>query len=305
MKTKKQILEDSQLLNEDWIENVLMVAGFVPVIGEVADIILILRYCYKKEYLYAGLMLIALIPTVGDFIAKPLIRLLKGAGGVGKIALKNTDEMVKFANSNPEFKKQYLKLGKELDNPMVKKTIDGVSGVSTRLGSELQKSVAQHKTVLGKLLNRPVGIVKSVGKEVSAGGKFSTGFKKFFQDEKLAQYVAKKGMEPQTWLSKWYNVVYKGRLSRRNFIKNFILSNKVLDMLGLPSFEAFEDKMENDPDFRTQMANNPNFSNMVNQTTTPQDIESIEGVGESESKRGGLGDKMSLAFIKMLARGIA
>jgi hypothetical protein len=299
MKTKKQILEESQLLNEDWIENVLMVAGFVPVIGE------ILRYCYKKEYLYAGLMLIALIPTVGDFIAKPLIRLLKGAGGVGKIALKNTDEMVKFANSNPEFKKQYLKLGKELDNPMVKKTIDGVSGVSTRLGSELQKSVAQHKTVLGKLLNRPVGIVKSVGKEVSAGGKFSTGFKKFFQDEKLAQYVAKKGMEPQTWLSKWYNVVYKGRLSRRNFIKNFILSNKVLDMLGLPSFEAFEDKMENDPDFRTQMANNPNFSNMVNQTTTPQDIESIEGVGESESKRGGLGDKMSLAFIKMLARGIA
>jgi len=305
MKTKKQILEESQLLNEDWIENVLMVAGFVPVIGEVADVILILRYCYKKEYLYAGLMLIALIPTVGDFIAKPLIRLLKGAGGAGKIALKNTDEMVKFANSNPEFKKQYLKLGKELDNPMVKKTIDGVSGVSTRLGSELQKSVTQHKTVLGKLLNRPVGIVKSVGKEVSAGGKFSTGFKKFFRDEKLAQYVAKKGMEPQTWLSKWYNVVYKGRLSRRNFVKNFILSNKVLDMLGLPSFEAFEDKMENDADFRTQMANNPNFSNMVNQTTTPQDIESIEGSEESESKRSGIGDKMSLSFIKMLARGIA
>jgi hypothetical protein len=305
MKTKKQILEENQLLNEDWIENVLMVAGFVPVIGEVADVILILRYCYKKEYLYAGLMLIALIPTVGDFIAKPLIRLLKGAGGVGKIALKNTDEMVKFANSNPEFKKQYLKLGKELDNPMVKKTIDGVSGVSTRLGSELQKSVTQHKTVLGKLLNRPVGIVKSVGKEVSAGGKFSTGFKKFFRDEKLAQYVAKKGMEPQTWLSKWYNVVYKGRLSRRNFVKNFILSNKVLDMLGLPSFEAFEDKMENDADFRTQMANNPNFSNMVNQTTTPQDIESIEGSEESESKRSGIGDKMSLSFIKMLARGIA
>jgi hypothetical protein len=305
MKTKKQILEENQLLNEDWIENVLMVAGFVPVIGEVADIILILRYCYKKEYLYAGLMLIALIPTVGDFIAKPLIRLLKGAGGVGKLALKNTDEMIKFANSNPAFKKQYLKLGQELDNPMVRKTIDGVSGISTRLGTELQKSVAQHKTVIGKLLSRPVGIVKSVGKEVSAGGKFSTGFKNFFRNEKLAEYVAKKGMEPQTWLSKWYNVVYKGRQARRNFIKNFIMSNKILDMIGLPSFEAFEDKMENDPDFRTQMANNPNFSNMVNQTTTPQDIESIEGGGESESTRSGIGDKMSLSFIKMLAKGIA
>lgn len=304
MKTKKEILEQRQLLKEDWIENLLMVGGFVPVIGEVFDIILILRYCYKKEYLYAGLMLIALIPTVGDFIAKPIIRLLKGAGGVGKLALKNTDEMVKFANSNPAFKKQYLKLGEELDNPLVKKTIDGVSGVSTKLGNELQKSITHHKTVIGKLLSRPVGIVKSVGKEVSAGGKFSGGFKKFFQDEKLAQYVAKKGMKPQTWISNWYNVVYKGRLSRRNFIKNFIITNNILDSVGLPSFESFEDKMENDADFRTKMANNPAFSNMVNQTTNSEDLASIEGGGVSQSKRSGVGDAMSLAFIKMLAKGI-
>jgi hypothetical protein len=65
------------LINEDFIENALMVVGFVPVIGEIADIILIIRYLLQGKYLYAGLMLIALIPTVGDIIAKPFIYLLK------------------------------------------------------------------------------------------------------------------------------------------------------------------------------------------------------------------------------------
>ena len=306
MKTKKEILEESLLLKEDWIENALMIAGFVPIIGEVADVILILRYCYKKEYLYAGLMLIALIPTVGDFIAKPMIRLLKGSGGVGKLALKNTDEMVKFANSNPVFKKQYLKLGEELNNPMIKKTIDGVSGVSTRLGSELQQSITQHKSVISKLLSRPIGVSKSIGKEVAAGGKVSTGIKNFFQGEKLAKYVAKKGMEPQTWLSKWYNVVYKGRMGRKNFVKNLIISSNVLNMLGLPSMESFEDKFESDENFRTQLSNNSEFSSIVNQTTSQEDLASIEGLGSKKSDVGGgmMGGKMGLSFIKMLARNI-
>ncbi len=76
--TKKEILENKKVLKEDTLENILMIAGFVPVIGEIADIILIIRYIYKKEYLYAALMLVALIPTVGDFIVKPFIRVLKG-----------------------------------------------------------------------------------------------------------------------------------------------------------------------------------------------------------------------------------
>jgi len=38
---------EKQLLKEDWIENSLMIAGFVPVIGEVADIVLIIMYCYR------------------------------------------------------------------------------------------------------------------------------------------------------------------------------------------------------------------------------------------------------------------
>jgi hypothetical protein len=305
MKTKREILEQRQLLKEDAIENTLMVLGYIPLIGEVFDIALIIYYCARGQYLYAGLMLIALVPTVGDFIAKPIIKLLKGAGGAGKLALKNSDEMVKFANSNPAFKKQYVKLGKELDNPLVTGTINGLSKKSKKFGDELQKSITEHRTALSKLSSRPAGLAKTIGKEVSTGGKFSGGFKKFFQDEKLAKYIARKGVPPKTWVSNWFHTVYLGRRSRRGFIKSFIISNKLLDTLGLPSIGAFEEKMQNDENFRTQVANNSTFSDLVNQTTSPEDLTSIEGGGQTQTKRSGVGDMMSLAFIKMLAKGIA
>ncbi len=72
--TKKQILEitkskkNDSHLNEGILdtENVLLAAGFVPVIGEIADIISIIRYIMRGERLKAALMLVALIPTVGD-----------------------------------------------------------------------------------------------------------------------------------------------------------------------------------------------------------------------------------------------
>jgi len=54
--SKKEILEQKQVLKEDTVENILLAAGFIPVIGEVFDIISIIRYISKKEYLYAGLM---------------------------------------------------------------------------------------------------------------------------------------------------------------------------------------------------------------------------------------------------------
>ncbi len=316
MKTKKQILEERQLLNEDFVENVLMGLGFIPVIGELFDFILMIRYLIKGEYLYAGLMLIALIPTVGDVIAKPIIRLLKGVKGVkglrvaadlknvNRVVLNNSDDMYKAAKSNDVLREKYIKIGEHLEDPRIPKLISQVKNIpkyGKGWGQKMEMAIKENVDAVTKVKSLP----KTIGQEINAGGKFSTGVKKFFQEKSLARYVAKKGMEPSNWVSRWYNVTYKGRMSRKNLIRNFIMANNLLKLFGLPSLSAFENKMENDENFRNQMANNPNFSNMVNQTTTPQDIESIEGSGESESKRSGIGDKMSLAFIKMLARGIA
>ena len=75
--TKSEVFEINQDLDESFFENALMIAGFVPVIGEVADTILIIKFLKEKRYIEAGLMLFALIPTVGDFLIKPLLKKTK------------------------------------------------------------------------------------------------------------------------------------------------------------------------------------------------------------------------------------
>jgi hypothetical protein len=303
--TKKQILENKVLLKEDALENALMVAGFVPVIGEVADIALILLYISRKEYLYAGLMLIALIPFVGDWVAKPFIRLLKGSGSAGRIALKSSDDMVKFLSTNPKAQQQYVKIGEHLSNPAITKTINGIEkvpGVGTKMASGLRKSIAEHTSVLGRL--KPVRLGKTITKDVAAGGKLSTSYKQFFRGEALSKYVAKKGMEPKTWLGNWWNVVRAGRKDRRNMVKYFVMSSNILKMFGLPDYESFEEKMSNDPEFRTKMANDPKFSNMISNSVSPEELRTIEGgsggslnSGESLASSG-----MSLGMLKSLAQ---
>jgi hypothetical protein len=301
--TKKQILENRELLKEDTIENVLMVAGFVPIVGEIADIILIIRYIMKKEYLFAGLMLIALIPTVGDFIAKPFIKLLRASGTAGKVALRSSDDMAKFLVNNPKLQSQYVKVGEHLSSPVIGKTInqiEKVPGMGSKWANGMRQSIAEHTSVLGKL--KPVRMGKTIGKEVAAGGKLSTGFKTFFRDEALAKYVAKKGMEPKTWLGNWWNVVRRGRKDRRNMVKYFVISNNILDKFNLPNFTSFEDKMDNDPEFRDRIANDPKFSGMVSNSVSPEELESIEGGSVNKSTEGIMGGAMSLGLLKMLAK---
>lgn len=304
--TKKQILENKELLKEDALENVLMVAGFVPVIGEIADIILIIRYIMKKEYLYAGLMLIALIPTVGDFIAKPFIRFLRASGVAGKVALKGSDEMVEFLAKNPKMQAQYAKMGQYFTNPAISKTIsqvEKVPGMGTKWANGMRQSIAEHTSILGRL--KPVQMTKAIGKEVAAGGKLSTGFKTFFRDQALAKYVAKKGMEPQNWLSKWWYVVRKGRKDRRDMVKYFVIANGILNKFGLPNFTAFEEKMSSDAEFREKLANDPQFSKMVSGSVDSNELSQIEGGSSTNKSDGGgglLGGGMSLGMLKSLAQ---
>ena len=312
MRTKKEILEEIELLSDENYERLLTVLGFVPVIGQIADIALIFHYLRRGQNLYAGLMLIALVPGVGNLVAAPFIALLKGAGkirGVGKsgtLLIRNGDQMVNFLNKNPKLKKQYLKLEDALDSPLVNQSIQKVNRVSSSMGEKLKTSIAEHRSILDRLkTTRPAGLAKSIGKEVSAGGKVSTGIKKFFQDEKLSQYIAKNGMAPKTWVSNWWHVVYKGSLERRNSVKKFIIANNILSFLGLKSIGQFEKNMENE-DYRANIAKNPAFSDMVGKQTTPEDLAKIEGEYRETGKGAlsGIEGAMGIAMLKSLAKGI-
>ena len=302
MEYKKKDLIEGKLLKEDGWENALMVAGFVPVIGEIADIILIIRYLTKREYLYAAIMLIALIPTVGDIIAKPFIRVLKATGGVGRAALKNADEMAAFLAKNPELKKQYMKMGKYFDHPSVKKTVESISKVNSTWGRRMGESLSEAKSVLGKM--RPVQMVKRVGREVAKGGKVSKGLKSFFQEEKLAQYIAKTGTKPTTWLSNWWNVVRTGRKSRKDMFRSVLIGSNVLNSLGLPNLKSDADieNVLNDPKFANAIANDPQMSSYINSNTDQSEVSQISNVGSSVgggmSKLGGV---FGLKTLKSLA----
>lgn len=315
---KKDIIENKILLKEDFWETALMGLGFIPVVGELFDFILICRYLYKKEYLWAGLMLIALIPTVGDFIVKPFIRILKGTTETAKLAtvgakvagevpamVKSEQAMVKYLSENPKMAKMYEKIVPHLNSSVVEKTAKQFDKLPGGMGNKLRMSVDNLKSVGQKVMGKQIGLGKSIGKEIAAGGKFSTGLKNFFQGERLTNYLAKNGKEPGNWLSRWYNVVYKARGDRRAMVRNFIGANKILNLFGIPNLDAFEKKFETDADFRKQLGNNPQFSSLVANTTNPADLDAIEsgggsGVGGSLLK--GAEGTMGLGLIKMLAR---
>lgn len=278
---KKDLLENKQILNEDALENILMVAGFVPVIGEIADIILIIRYLYKGEYLYAALMLVALVPTVGDIIVKPFIAGIKGVKTEAAIAAKLAE--------NP---KVAAKIAEIAESPTVAKSIENLSKINTSWGQKLKQGLSS----LTKF--KVVGSTKAGIDMVKAGGKFSTGLKNYFRGEKLASYVAKKGIEPQNFIQKWW-INVTARTARKNAFRKFIMANNLLDKFGIPSLTTFENRMANDAEFRKKLANDQQFSDYVGQNTSPGEFDQL---GSTENKGVNLASAgMSLSMIKMLA----
>lgn len=287
MKKNYLHIQKKELLNENWIENSLMIAGFVPIIGEIADFVLICYYVYKKQYLYATLMLVALIPTVGDFLVKPFIRVLKGLTGTsGRLVRSNAIHMEEYLMKNPKMKEQFAKIGEHLYNPKIQKSIDNLSGVTgLKFASKgLEKGLDSLKNLFSKVATKPAGIGKAISTEFKLGTKapISKGITNYFREESLAKYILKNGKQPSNWLKNWYFVVYKGYASRRRWVKDFIIANKILDFLGLPSFEKFEEKMESDSSFRDYVAQQPWATRMVGQTTTPEDAEKLNATQKTD-----------------------
>lgn len=291
--TKKQILESKkQQLNEallSW-ENVLMAAGFVPVIGEIADVALIIYYLVKGEKLYAALMLIALVPVVGDFTVKPLIKILQG---MGKGVLRSTDDLAKALASNPKVAAEFQKAMKGLNHPGVTKTLDNLSSINTSWGAKLKGALGDLGNLATKV--KPVAALKSAATATT----FRSGLKGFYQGERLAKYVAKRGVMPSKFVKDWW-IPIAARQDRRNSFRKFIMANNLLAKFGVPTLSSFENKMENDENFRDKIANDPTMSSYIAQNSSEANFQTPEQTsGGGFDPMGGL---MSIAGLKMLAR---
>ena len=260
-KTSKQTINESLFS----IENLLMAAGFIPVIGEVADIALICYYLYKGEKLYAALMLIALIPTVGDFIVKPIIKLFKGSRE-GTMAMKTGGKTLsEYLAKNPQMATKFSSLGKYVSEPAVQKTVRGIENVSPGLGAKLRSGLDM---ITG---NKALSGIKAGGKEVIAGGSFKTGLKDYFQGQRLSKYFEKRGVLPETGIKRWWLNV-GARQDRRNAFRQFIAANNLLAYFGIPSLSTFENKLSNDAEFRKKVAEDPKTSDYIAQNFEKEDM---------------------------------
>jgi hypothetical protein len=296
---KKNLLENKQQLNESFYENLLMTAGFIPVIGEIADIGLICYYLYKGEKLYAALMLIALIPTVGDFIAKPIIKLFKGSRE-GMLAMKEGGpKLAEYLAKNPEMASKFTSLSKYVNSSAIEKTVEGITKVNSGWGNSLKKGLQEITS--GKAISG----LKSGGKSVISGGAFRTGLKDYYQGERLSKYFAKRGVLPETGIKRWWLNV-GARQDRRNAFRKFIIANNLLNVFGIPSLTTFEEKMSNDESFRERVANDPSMSDYIAQNTQSGDeLSPSTQSGGDDSKSpfaGVMGGMMSLSAIKNLAK---
>ena len=292
--TKKEFLEEDfgdfmGNMGQGAIDNILMVAGFVPVIGEIADIVMIIRFYNRGDKVLAALMLIALVPGIGDVIAKPFIWGLKKLGGPGRAALRNSDDMARLLENNPTLKRQYENLIKHADDPAIRQTLDQLAKVNKGWADSLRGALGSAKSAVGAT------------KTVSAASKISTNtLKGVYQNRALQQYIAKTGKSPGNMLSQWWNVTRAGRTMRKNEFRKFVMGNNMLNRFGLPNVESFFGRMENDADFREELMNDPQFANYINQNTSESDIEMMNqsGGGADASALGA----MSLPVLKMLAR---
>jgi hypothetical protein len=249
---------NTQSINESIfsLENMLMLAGFIPVIGEVADIALIIYYLNKGERLYAALMLIALIPTVGDFLVKPIVMAFRGSK-TGILAMKGGGaKLSQYLAKNPKVASKFKDLSKYTNAPAVEKTIEGIGKINKGWATSLKNGL---KEITG---GAAISGVKSGAKQVVAGGTFRGGLKDYFQGERLSKYFAKKGVLPETGIKRWWLNV-GARQDRRNAFRRFITANNLLSYFGVPSLSSFEFKMSDDPEFRKKIADDPKTSDYI------------------------------------------
>jgi|LakMenE09Jun09ns_1017247.scaffolds.fasta_scaffold00443_7 hypothetical protein len=262
-----EVLNEKETLNESLFsfENILMAAGFVPVIGEVADIALICYYLYKGEKLYAALMLIALIPTVGDFIAKPIIRLFKGSKEASTAMKAGGKTLTDYLAKNPQIAKKYSSLAGYVKAPVVEKTVQSISKVNSSLGSKLSEGL---NMIAGG--SKAVSGIKAGSKEVISGGLFKTGLKDYYQKQTLSKYFAKNNVIPEKGIKKWW-INVSARQDRRNSFRKFIGANNLLAYFGIPSLTTFERKMSEDEEFRKKIAEDPKTSDYIAQNYEKED----------------------------------
>ena len=92
-KTAVDLLGDKAEVTKDDIHNMLMVAGFTPALGNIADAVDAVLYAAEGEYGAAGLSAAAMIPFVGQAVsAKRALKIAKESGEKMRTLYRGVDK---------------------------------------------------------------------------------------------------------------------------------------------------------------------------------------------------------------------
>jgi len=138
----------------DWMGAVLDALGFIPLAGEPIDAFAAIRHIKRKEYFYALLSAISVIPEIGDVIGKSTKYITKGGGALAKL-FKGGKAAGKITKATAKTVKSAEGLQKILGKPAVRKlakfvkdnekTIKATAG--TLKSKKAKKAVAENITI--------------------------------------------------------------------------------------------------------------------------------------------------------------
>jgi len=289
--TKKEMLleKDDRSAIEKTIENILLLVGFVPLVGEIADFVLICYYLYRKEYLLAALTAIALIPTVGDVIAYPVIKVVRGL----KSAPKNAQQLAKII---PE--QQMGKVVQMAGHPKVQASANQIANVNN---SFIRKLGLRFKSFLNDFSGYGGRIVKNIA-DPDISRPVSRAIKDWSREKSLATWLKKntnKTEKDLTGFWKFWILRWKPHIDRRKFVKSFIFTNNLLKKFSVSDEDEFYYKLQNDKNFANRVANDPSSLNLVGSTLDVSELNRYTGVGQGLTS--GMGGVFGLFLIKSLA----
>ena len=139
--------------------------------------------------------------------------------------------------------------------------------------------------------------------------------KQNFQNQALQRFLVNTGGKaPSNFISRWWNVVYGGRMMRKNVVRKLILGSNLLGTFGFPNIQTFENFMRNpgdNPELAEKLLKDPEFAKIYNNSVSGEEKSSLEqSADNSADKSPGLVDgamdgfkgMVGLSLLKSFAR---
>lgn len=327
-----------QLIKEDGWDVFLGAVGFVPVFGEIADFIQIIRYYRRGEYIYCALTAVALVPAIGDIVAKPIILFFKSfkdvknitttTKGVSQIA-KSGDEIANAIKQRPKIKNLLEKFIESSDSGYVKKIKDNIASIP-KIGDNLVKGVDKGINQL-KVIAKKAGVKSNkISDDIAntsmsdrlakarSGANINTlttpkykykGIKSYFLNKEIARYVEKHGKNP-SWFMRNIVLNYLSSWKRRNQLRKFIVANRILESLNFPNIESLDRALRDDPNIGDKLLQNDALRQYIENNASSDEIKYAMGQTQSDDDSSDIMSKASsvgnlffgLQFLKTVAK---